>query len=86
MITLEDAMQEASTRLAEHYASAQDINEGGCFDWATEVIALVDCKIVARTYLGGYHCFIEHRKKFYDAEVPQGIRRWQDLPYFRRCK
>ncbi len=85
MTTLRSAMEEASTRLAEFYASPQEINEGGCFEWATEVISMVDCKIVARTYRGGYHCFIEYRHRFYDAEMLQGTKRWQGLPYFKRC-
>jgi hypothetical protein len=83
---LQSAMEEASVRMAEVYESAEAINEGGCFEWATEVISMVDCKIVARTYLGGYHCFIEYRRKFYDSETPQGIVRWQSLPYFKRCR
>jgi hypothetical protein len=66
--------------------SPKEINEGGCFDWATEVISAIDCKIVARCHQGGYHCFIEYRRKFYDSETLQGIRRWQNLPYFLRCK
>ena len=86
MIILQEAMEEASARLAEHYESAEAINEGGCFDWATEVMAYIDCKIVARTYAGGYHCFIEYRGKYYDSETTQGIRRWQSLPYFKRCR
>ncbi len=45
MTTLRSAMEEASTRLAEFYASHQEINEGGCFEWATEVISMVDCKL-----------------------------------------
>jgi hypothetical protein len=85
--TLQAAMQEASVRLAEHFGSAEEINDGGCFDWASEVISMVDCKIVARTYRdGGYHCFIEYRKRFYDSETPQGTARWQNLPYFKRCR
>lgn len=81
---LQQAMEAANACL-EEYGSAQGINNGGCFEWATEVISRVDCKIVARTYAGGYHCFIEHRKKFYDSETLCGVKRWQSLPYFKRC-
>lgn len=82
-----EAMQEASLRLtADGCESAEAINEGSCFEWATEVISMVDCKIVARCHAGGYHCFIEYRRKFYDSETLGGIRQWQNLPYFKRCR
>lgn len=82
--SLREAMAVASIRLADAYESAEAINEGGCFEWATEVLSMVDCKIVARTYGGGYHCFVEHRKRYYDSETPQGVKDWRCLPYFKR--
>lgn len=87
MSTLQEAMEEASLRLTEAgYESAKEMNEGGCFEWATEVISMVDCSIVARHSARGYHCFISYRKLYYDSETPQGVKRWQNLPYFKRCR
>lgn len=84
---LGEAMQEANLRLTAYgYASLQEINEGGCFEWATEVFALVQhAKIVGKWHSGGYHAFIQFRKKYYDSETPQGVKDWRRLPYFKRC-
>ncbi len=88
MSAFQEAMQEAPLRLTKcGYASPEDINDGGCFEWATEVFSLVfGSKIVNKDYAGGYHCFIEYRGRFYDSETLGGTKRWQSLPYFKRCK
>jgi hypothetical protein len=30
------------------------------------------------------HCFVQVEDKYYDAETPQGVDSWTDLPYFQR--
>ena len=86
-MTLQQVMAMATEYMLEqNFNTAKDINNGGCFAWCTEVIAYIECKIVARAYADGYHCFIEYRGKYYDSETTQGIRRWQNLPYFKRCR
>ena len=52
MTTLQEAMQEANVRLtACGHISPEDINDGGCFEWATEVFSMVfGSKIVNKYY------------------------------------
>jgi hypothetical protein len=32
----------------------------------------------------GYHCWMYHENKHYDAECPDGVENFFDLPFFRR--
>ena len=65
----------------KRHCSAKKINEGLCFDWATEVFSLVwdrGCKICGHNG----HAYIEYRGRFYDSETPHGVKRWRRLPFF----
>jgi hypothetical protein len=85
-VTLQQAMADATEQLMEaSFNTPADINKGGCFEWATLVFADVEgTQIHGHYHGGGYHAFISYRRRYYDSETPQGIARWQNLPYFKR--
>jgi hypothetical protein len=88
-VTLQQAMADATEQLMEaSFNDPADINKGGCFEWATLVFADVEGTQIHghHRYGGGYHVFISYRGRYYDSETPQGITRWQNLPYFKRCR
>lgn len=63
----------------------RDINRGSCFDFATVVFDLVEgSKIAGHNRHGCGHTYIEYKGRCYDAEAPQGVKRWQSLPFFKR--
>ena len=81
-MTITEACHEATCRLEE---SPLIINSGRCFQWATIVFDLVEgSKIWGHNVDGFGHSFIEHEGRFYDAESPEGVKDWQDLPFFQR--
>jgi hypothetical protein len=64
------------------------INTGGCADIATilwerhrELNVVSDEDMGGREYT---HTFIEHQGRYYDAEAPDGVDDWHDLPIFAR--
>lgn len=65
----------------------EDINSGECFEWATVVFDRIPgCKIVGQNIRGCGHTWTEYRGRLYDAEVPNGVRNWKDLPFWVRLK
>jgi hypothetical protein len=65
----------------------QDINDGQCFEWATIVFDFVEgSKIAGHNIKGVGHCWVEYKNLCFDAEVPQGVRGWLNLPFWQRLK
>lgn len=62
-----------------------DINNGDCEEFAN-IIADEFEGAVAEWGEGGEgdHCFIAYKGKYYDAEEPHGVPRWEDLPLYHR--
>lgn len=65
------------------------INNGRCGEFAREVSQRVDdakvCSYPDYECPGSIgHEWIMHRGQFYDAECPEGVEDWRDLPIFRR--
>ena len=72
-------------------SSYEHINDGLCADFAELVCQLVpDAELVWNTDLSDdfwrVHCFIEYDGCYYDAECPEGVEDWCDLPFFQRCE
>ncbi len=67
--------------------SARNINSGQCFEWATIVFdKIAGSKIAGQNIRGCGHTWIEYKGRLYDAEVPNGVRNWKDLPFWKRLK
>lgn len=79
--------------VTEYDKSPYDINNGECEDFALEIIRRMggyspdltdgapndmECKLPG-------HYWIEYKGKYYDAECPQGVSKWQELPIFKKC-
>jgi len=81
-MTITEACHEATCRLEE---SPLIINSGHCFQWAAIVFDLISgSKIAGENVRGRGHTWIEYEGLCYDAESPEGVKDWQDLPFFRR--
>ena len=81
--------------------TAMEINNGGCEDFAKEVMSYFngDCELictesVSENFFAGSadepgHYWILYKDKHYDSECPDGVSDWMDLPIFLRyveCK
>ena len=73
--------------------SPKEICEGHCFEWSQEFAQRVGgvVKDVDLWDLRGqknlpYHVWTEVDGKVFDAETPNGVKSWKDLPYFKRHK
>lgn len=76
----------AATLLFED-RTEEDINSGLCFEWATMVFdELQGSKIAGQNIRGCGHCWVEYKGLCYDAEVPNGVCSWLDLPFWKRIK
>ena len=79
---LKDAMRYATLVFD---GPAEGINSGNCFAWAKIVFDLVEGSKIAGHNIDGYgHSWIEYEGKCYDAECPQGVLFWGNLPFFKR--
>lgn len=83
----------ANNRQARRPTTPYDVNNGYCEEWAEIVAAnLPGAEPVdpgnfsgdADDSLEAGHVFILYQGKFYDAEAPQGVSHWLELPYFTR--
>lgn len=69
-------------------SEAHWINEGACDDFADEIqerfpwAELVDVPLNSDTIPS--HTVLKYRGRYYDAEVPDGVRRIADLPVVQR--
>jgi hypothetical protein len=64
------------------------INEGYCADFATFIYENVagaeiwnDEELGSKVYT---HTFIKYKGLYYDAEAPEGVKQWIELPIFQR--
>lgn len=68
--------------------SRSDINDGRCHAVAAEVYTRLGkpsgMKLCVDRKPGGRHYWIEYEGEFYDAERPEGVSEWRELPYWRR--
>ena len=63
----------------------EEINRGSCFLWASVVFNLVHgSKIAGENVEGRGHTWIEYEGHCYDAETPEGVLFWGNLPFFKR--
>jgi len=62
--------------------SPVEINTGRCYNWAWIASKILDAKLCTIRELYG-HAFILKNNKFYDAEAPNGVDNWWELPYFQ---
>lgn len=66
------------------------INNGYCADFATviwEQFGRCAIQILSNEDLSGEeytHTFMKHGGRFFDAEAPNGVDDWRDLPFFKR--
>ena len=79
------AIRQVVTEFAEH---PYDINDGRCDEFADRVCELVpDAKAVDLSW-GRYghvaHFALLWRRKWYDAEEPEGVKSWKHLPLVQR--
>lgn len=92
--TFSDAVE----RLADGYVGLYDlngdweINAGMCEDFASDVVgifpeakAIWDDELPGGPCNGG-HCVVCYRGEYYDAECPEGVENWNELPIYRRHK
>lgn len=61
----------------------EDINSGQCHHVSTRVASEVP-EATEMKVGDNDHFWIEYKGRHYDAEVPSGVDRWQDLPIFGR--
>lgn len=73
---------EHPNRKAYPVAHAYDINCGQCEEWANRVQELAGEHDVTVHDSDACHIFVEYGGRFYDAECPQGVDRWKQLPIF----
>lgn len=66
----------------EHGASVEEINDGYCLDFATDLKRKLRGGRVITAYDG--HAFIKYRGRYYDAETPTGVSEISQLPYYQR--
>jgi hypothetical protein len=75
---------------------ASEINNGLCEEFAGKVIDYMDGESqdlydLATPYTDVYedwpgHYWVYYKGKHYDAECPEGVENWEDLPIFQRYR
>lgn len=71
------------------------INAGDCYEFACAVVQQVpNAKVLWDSELDekfkpmylstGHHAFVKYKDKYYDAECPEGINDFHDLPFYKR--
>lgn len=61
------------------------INDGRCSEFANEFIKRCGGSVWETHHESDMsHTFVEHSGKFYDAESPNGVEHWSQLPLFKR--
>jgi hypothetical protein len=77
--------------------TAKEINQGDCYYFANRVARSVDNAIaldpsselelerIGQTYdpTAPKHWFVYHNGLIYDAETPDGVQKWQELPFYK---
>ena len=78
--------------IAEWGIDPQAINHGRCIEFAQQLQSKLGGEL---QWDNPYpwpgiphplptHCFLKLNNKYYDAECPNGVERWEQLPYFVR--
>lgn len=71
-------------------SSRSEVNDGFCSIVAAEVYERLgepeemQLCVESGGGAGGEHYWIEYEGLFYDAERPEGVEDWRDLPYWKR--
>jgi len=81
---------EAKARAQYEGLTLREITHGHCYEWAVEVAKHLPGAKVEDVdlwpYRGQadlpYHVWVAYRGKAYDAEVPNGVSNWRQLPFF----
>lgn len=62
----------------------RDINHGWCHDWAMIALQYIreGCEHYVFRSLESGHSFVRYNCKYYDAEAPEGVYDWKNLPIF----
>lgn len=65
--------------------TSAEINNGNCDEFADDVeqkafLNDLDVNIVEDEQHG--HFYVKHEGKYYDAETPQGVKKFTDLPFY----
>ena len=58
--------------------TSEDINGGDCYWWALVFVELIGGVLYTYGHQGG-HAFVKFDGRWYDAESPNGVLRWQEL-------
>lgn len=80
--------------MARHgYTSASQVNAGDCEGFALELAEVLPGALVVYTedfidwdspeWPGG-HAWVSWEGRYYDAECPEGVTDWKELPFFVR--
>lgn len=59
-----------------------DINNGHCEAWAQRAAELIPGAFTAWIDPDVDHCVLVYDGRFYDADCPDGVHRWSQLPMF----
>ena len=59
-----------------------DVNNGHCAAWAKRAAELVPGSFTAWIDPAVDHCVLVYDGRFYDADCPDGVDRWSELPMF----
>jgi hypothetical protein len=59
-----------------------DINNGYCDSWALRAAELIPGAFTAWIDPDVDHCVLVYDGKFYDADCPDGVDKWSELPMF----
>ena len=93
---IHDDIGQAIRWLAEQYKRAsglspRQINQGQCDNFASDLQSLVsDSRLFCSEQFEDEwpdvpgHCWVEFEGKWFDAETPDGVDEWKDLPIFVR--
>lgn len=65
----------------EKFKRLEQINQGMCAVLARRVADIFPRAVILQ---GTGHWFLRYSRKFYDAEAPEGVRHFHELPFYRR--
>ncbi len=74
---LSQVIRQVVKEFSEH---PYDINDGRCDEFAEVVIERVPGAVFRDLGLEWGHCVIEFDGRYYDAEEPEGVLHWRQLP------
>lgn len=65
--------------------SPSEINNRNCDIFADEIISRLRKENISAEYkeILFEHCFIKVKDKYYDAECPEGVKNYKELPFFK---